>query len=146
MVDAAGSVQRPIEAMWRKQVASFERNRQQQHRKAISSGNSAGRKPAKSGKYIQLARHHQQLGEYKKALEVVERGLHVCAPSSRLYRFAVMSLAKPIVPRRPFSPREVRGAVPRRGAFFDLKAKLLFPVFTSRPKKSIIITTGFPRE
>ena len=121
MADVAGSVQTPIEAIWRKQVASFERNRQEQHREAIKEWQlQQEENPRNPESYIQLARHHQQLGEYKKALEVVERGLHVCAPSSRLYRFAVMSLAESNRTKEAIqTARIAAGAVPRRGALLQ---------------------------
>ena len=130
MADAAGSVQTPIEAIWRKQVASFERNRQEQHREAIKKWQlQQEENPRNPESYIQLAGHHQQLGEYKKALEVVERGLHVCAPSSGLYRFAVMSLAESNRTKEAIQTARIAAALfPGEELFFNLKAKVLLPV------------------
>ena len=130
MADVAGSVQRPIEAIWRKQVASFERNRQDQHRDAIKDWQlQQEENPRNPENYIQLARHHQQLGEYKKALEVVERGLHVCAPSSKLYRFAVIALAESNRTREAIqTARRAAALFPGEELSFNLKAKLLLPV------------------
>jgi predicted O-linked N-acetylglucosamine transferase (SPINDLY family) len=137
MADVAGSVQRPIEAIWRKQVASFERNRQEQHREAIKEWQlQQEENPRNPESYIQPASHHQQLGEHKKALEIVERGLHVCAPSSRLYRFAVMALAESNRTKEAIQTAQMAAALfPEEALSFNLKAKLLLPVFYDTPEE-----------
>ena len=137
MADATGSAEAPIAAIWRRQLQNFEEDRQQQQRDAIRNWQLQQEKnPHHPETYLQLANHHQQLGEYKRFIEIVEQGLNVCPPSYRLYGFAVTLLAESNRTRQAIQTAELAAALfPEHALGFNIKAKLLLPVLYDTPEE-----------
>ena len=79
--------------------------------------------------YIELAEHHQQLGEYQRANEVFETALALCAPSASLYRNAISSFGESNQTKKAIRiAGQATKLFPDDELYFRLKEKLLLPI------------------
>ena len=130
MADVRSPSRMPLAAVWRKQIESFERQQETQHRSAIERLQlQQEADPRNAATYIQIAHHHQQMGEHKLALRTLKNGLSISSPSAKLYRYAVNSLAESNQTKEAIeTARLAANLFPADALFFKLQEKLLLPV------------------